>query len=273
MTGQVSYLVPVMIAVLISNAVAAFLQPSFFDSVILIKKLPYLPDLLPRGSAMYNFIVENFMSRDVIHIWRGITFQTLKEILKEHKDLRSFPLVDSPSNMILLGSVRRRELIKMIDQAVGRKKRLQVAALWKQAEMEREEHERMMEDENELLVSTPDVNTLREIANNEMLTPHAKRDAQLAMQPKKSILKKTNSFASPLNSPNSINSSYSTINGNENRFRSAVDKIFRKSVSVQEMRSRNDPEMGSKMSSIDGNGFSAGTPKKVQLPKEHVSFF
>lgn len=271
MTGQVSYLVPVMIAVLISNAVAAFLQPSFFDSVILIKKLPYLPDLLPRGSAMYNFIVENFMSRDVIHIWRGITYQTLKEILKEHKDLRSFPLVDSPSNMILLGSVRRRELIKMIDQQVGRKKRLQVAALWKQAEMEREEHERMMEDEN-LLVSTPDVNTLREIANNEMMTPHAKKDAQSAMQPKKSILKKTNSFASPLNSPSAVNSSYATINGSENRFRTAVDKIFRKSVSVQEMRSRHDPEMGSKMSSIGGNEFSSGTIKKVKLPKEHVSF-
>lgn len=34
-----------MIAVLISNAIAALLQPSMYDSIILIKKLPYLPDV------------------------------------------------------------------------------------------------------------------------------------------------------------------------------------------------------------------------------------
>jgi len=56
MTGQISHLVPVMIAVLISNAIAALLQPSMYDSIILIKKLPYLPDLLPSGSGMYNFV-------------------------------------------------------------------------------------------------------------------------------------------------------------------------------------------------------------------------
>ena len=33
------------IAVLISVAIAALLQPSFYDSVIQIKELPFLPDL------------------------------------------------------------------------------------------------------------------------------------------------------------------------------------------------------------------------------------
>lgn len=52
MTGQLTHIVPVMIAVLISNAIAALLQPSMYDSIILIKKLPYLPDLLPSSSGM-----------------------------------------------------------------------------------------------------------------------------------------------------------------------------------------------------------------------------
>ena len=56
MTGQITHIVPMMIAVLISNAIAALLQPSIYDSIILIKKLPYLPDLLPSGSGSYFFI-------------------------------------------------------------------------------------------------------------------------------------------------------------------------------------------------------------------------
>lgn len=51
MTGQITHIVPIMIAVLISNAIAALLQPSIYDSIILIKKLPYLPDLLPSSSG------------------------------------------------------------------------------------------------------------------------------------------------------------------------------------------------------------------------------
>lgn len=76
-----------MIAVLISNAIAALLQPSMYDSIILIKKLPYLPDLLPSGSGMYNFTVDDFMLREVKYIWQGISYQSLKEVLKENKQV------------------------------------------------------------------------------------------------------------------------------------------------------------------------------------------
>jgi len=45
LTGQITHILPVMIAVLIANAISSLLQPSFYDSIILIKELPYLPDL------------------------------------------------------------------------------------------------------------------------------------------------------------------------------------------------------------------------------------
>ncbi|XP_010291975.1 PREDICTED: chloride channel protein 2-like, partial [Phaethon lepturus] len=45
LTGQISHILPVMIAVILANAVAQSLQPSLYDSIIRIKKLPYLPEL------------------------------------------------------------------------------------------------------------------------------------------------------------------------------------------------------------------------------------
>ncbi|KAJ8939745.1 hypothetical protein NQ314_011031 [Rhamnusium bicolor] len=56
MTGQITHIIPIMIAVLISNAIASLLSPSIYDSIILIKKLPYLPDLLPSSSGKYFYI-------------------------------------------------------------------------------------------------------------------------------------------------------------------------------------------------------------------------
>lgn len=34
---------------------------------------------------MYNMIVEDFMERHVKYIWNGISYQQLKEILKDNK--------------------------------------------------------------------------------------------------------------------------------------------------------------------------------------------
>ena len=71
LTGQITHCVPVLVAVLISNAIASFLQPSCYDSIILIKKLPYLPDIMPSSSGGYNIFVEDFMLSidQVQYIW------------------------------------------------------------------------------------------------------------------------------------------------------------------------------------------------------------
>ena len=53
LTGQLHHLLPVMIGVLISNAVCQKLSISYYDSLVQLKKLPYLPDL--RKGEMYQF--------------------------------------------------------------------------------------------------------------------------------------------------------------------------------------------------------------------------
>ncbi|XP_059218337.1 chloride channel protein 2 isoform X7 [Stomoxys calcitrans] len=298
MTGQITHVVPVMIAVLIANAIAALLQPSMYDSIILIKKLPYLPDLLPSSSGMYSIYVEDFMVRDVKYIWQGITYQRLKEVLKSNKALRSLPLVDSPENMILLGSVQRYELIKMIEKHIGREKRMEVAQKWKKEaeEKQREEERKKQEAEQRMrrpsrfeVLPAPDILSLRQIANDEMLPPKKKQESlNNTLQPRKSILKKTNSFnLKAFTSPTSLNSPnitpYTTITGTEYRIRNAFEAIFKKSTTLQDVQPTDGQEAGSiSAAASTGDMMTPGTPtvqrapstpgisKKVQLPRERV---
>ncbi|KPU80158.1 uncharacterized protein Dana_GF16614, isoform G [Drosophila ananassae] len=290
MTGQITHVVPVMIAVLVANAVAALLQPSIYDSIILIKKLPYLPDLLPSSSGMYSIFVEDFMVRDVKYIWKGICYQKLKEILKANKTLRSLPLVDSPENMILLGSVQRYELIKMIEKHIGREKRMEVAQKWQKEAEERALEEEKKKQEVELkmrrpsrfeVLPAPDILSLRQIANDEMLPPKKRAETlHSSLAPRKSILKKTNSFnlktyGQPLAHSPSI-TPYTTITGNsEFRIRSAFEAIFKKSTTLQDVQP--DPETGSLSPAASNNEVGVqrtpstpGVSKKVQLPRERV---
>ena len=119
MTGQITHCIPVLVAVLVANAIASCLSPSCYDSIILIKKLPYLPDIIT-GSSVYNFFVENFMVRDILFIWYGMSYKELRRTLREGRKLRGFPLVDNPDQMVLLGSIQRTELIHAIEKQIGR---------------------------------------------------------------------------------------------------------------------------------------------------------
>merc|ERR1719410_2294686 len=154
MTGQITHAIPILIAVLVANAIAGRLGPSCYDSVILIKKLPYLPDIIPSSSGAYNFFVEDFMVKDIKYIWYGMTFTELREILRLNKKLRGFPLVDSPTQMVLLGSVQRTELITAIEKHIGKEKRLAEAsrrrALEREAAMRLQQETRIRELQREL---------------------------------------------------------------------------------------------------------------------------
>ncbi|KAF2361266.1 Chloride channel voltage gated [Trinorchestia longiramus] len=122
LTGQITHLLPVMIAVLIANGVANLLQPSIYDSIIRIKKLPYLPDILSSASEAYDIYVERFMVKNVKYIYYGITYRQLKETLLVSRKIRSLPLVDSPKSMVLLGSIQRDALITLLTAKLERYK-------------------------------------------------------------------------------------------------------------------------------------------------------
>ena len=120
-----THIVPVIISVLISNAVSQTLDLSIYDSIIQIKKLPFLPPILTTSSSAHSIYAEDIMIRDVVYIWRNCTYRDIKQVLQANKQLQSFPLVDNGINMILLGSVQREELARLAHSRLSRDRRLQ----------------------------------------------------------------------------------------------------------------------------------------------------
>uniref|UniRef100_A0A4W6DCY2 Chloride voltage-gated channel 1 n=1 Tax=Lates calcarifer TaxID=8187 RepID=A0A4W6DCY2_LATCA len=114
LTGQISHILPMMVAVILANMVAQGLQPSLYDSIIQVKKLPYLPELALGHISKYNIFVEDIMVRKVKFLSSQSTFRELNNLL-ETTTLKTIPLVDSKESMILLGSIERTELQAVFD--------------------------------------------------------------------------------------------------------------------------------------------------------------
>ncbi|VDM07706.1 unnamed protein product [Wuchereria bancrofti] len=123
LTGQLTPLLPVLvpfgpvnfsIAMLVGNAVCKFLQPSIYESIIRIKKYPYLPDLPPSRISVHTVKVEQIMVKDIIYITKSTTYRELREILRFAPTLKSFPVVTDRKYKILLGSVAKKYLAVMM---------------------------------------------------------------------------------------------------------------------------------------------------------------
>ncbi|KHJ95906.1 chloride transporter, ClC family [Oesophagostomum dentatum] len=97
-TGQLCALLPVLIALMIGNAICSFLQPSIYESIINIQGYPYLTDLPPSRVSVHTMKVEKVMVKDIVFITRDTTYMELREILLETPNLRSYPFVTDKSN-------------------------------------------------------------------------------------------------------------------------------------------------------------------------------
>uniref|UniRef100_A0A8C7TRQ3 Chloride channel 2c n=1 Tax=Oncorhynchus mykiss TaxID=8022 RepID=A0A8C7TRQ3_ONCMY len=123
LTGQISHILPVMIAVILANAVAQSLQPSLYDSLIMIKKLPYLPELGWGHHEKYNIRVEDIMIRDVMYITLNCCYRDLHDVLLTGH-LKTLALLESSESMILLGSIERAQIQALLSLQLGRPRRL-----------------------------------------------------------------------------------------------------------------------------------------------------
>jgi chloride channel 2 len=101
-----------MIAVLISNAISSALQPSIYDSIILLKQLSYLPDLKP--NKYYNLYATDIMQMDLTYVSYRSTYGELQTLLRTTHH-PSYPLVDAPDSRILIGSVSRHNLAALLE--------------------------------------------------------------------------------------------------------------------------------------------------------------
>ncbi|XP_054420263.1 chloride channel protein 1 isoform X2 [Pteronotus mesoamericanus] len=126
LTGQIAHILPMMVAVILANMVAQSLQPSLYDSIIQVKKLPYLPDLGWNQLSKFTIFVEDIMVRDVKFVSASCTYGELQTLLQT-TTAKTLPLVDSKDSMILLGSVERSELQALLQRHLCPERRLREA--------------------------------------------------------------------------------------------------------------------------------------------------
>eukprot|EP00075_Anas_platyrhynchos_P009684 XP_027298937.1 chloride channel protein ClC-Kb isoform X3 [Anas platyrhynchos] len=112
-TGHLAHVLPVVLAVLVANAIAQKCQPSFYDGTIIVKKLPYLPRIRSRHMASYRVVVEEFMDRRVVAVAKGDGFEEVLAALSATTD-GEFPVVESAGSPTLVGTVSRARLVAFL---------------------------------------------------------------------------------------------------------------------------------------------------------------
>ncbi|KAM4704338.1 chloride channel protein ClC-Ka [Rhinophrynus dorsalis] len=113
-TGQIAHILPVILSVLVANAIAQKFQPSFYDGTIIVKKLPYLPRIRSRHINSYKVKTEEFMSTDLTLLPREAGFEDVLKVITSTEDTE-FPVVDSTESQILVGTVKRLELVHYLE--------------------------------------------------------------------------------------------------------------------------------------------------------------
>uniref|UniRef100_A0A672UXN0 Chloride channel protein n=1 Tax=Strigops habroptila TaxID=2489341 RepID=A0A672UXN0_STRHB len=103
-TGHLSHVLPVILAVLVANAITQKHQPSFYDGTIIVKKLPYLPRIRSRHMASYQVVVEEFMERRVVALAKGSGFEEVLAALDTSADAE-YPVLESAGGMWGTGGV------------------------------------------------------------------------------------------------------------------------------------------------------------------------
>ncbi|NWQ94923.1 CLCKB protein, partial [Burhinus bistriatus] len=112
-TGHLGHVLPVVLAVLVANAITQKHQPSFYDGTIIVKKLPYLPPIRSRHMASYQVVVEEFMERQVVALAKGGGFEEVLGALDASADAE-YPVVESAGSPTLVGTVSRAQLVAFL---------------------------------------------------------------------------------------------------------------------------------------------------------------
>lgn len=113
-TGHLGHVLPVVLAVLVANAITQKHQPSFYDGTIIVKKLPYLPPIRSRHMASYQVVVEEFMERRVVALAKADGFEEVLGALDASADAE-YPVVESAGSATLVGTISRAQLVTFLE--------------------------------------------------------------------------------------------------------------------------------------------------------------
>lgn len=109
LTGQLELILPVLLVVLISIAVASFFSPSIYDVQLQMKGLPYMPPFKPHGKRT----ARDLMQSEVLFLTSDSNFHNLESLLRS-STVDPFPLVETKENRYLLGVIPRKRLERLL---------------------------------------------------------------------------------------------------------------------------------------------------------------
>lgn len=119
LTGQLSYMIPVLLCVIVGRAVTRFFSLDMYETMSRHKKLPQWPDLTKQLS--YTLTAGDLMREiPTYFLVRRQTLASLKQLLQatsrtqKDKTVRLFPVVDDIKTLILLGVATREELEALV---------------------------------------------------------------------------------------------------------------------------------------------------------------
>jgi hypothetical protein len=94
LTGQSSYLLPMLAACLSANLTAQALAMSFFDVFLLMKNLPHLPSI--KSSVIYNLTAQDMMSKELylFHVNEFNFINSMELLFSIPKTYVNIPIVD-----------------------------------------------------------------------------------------------------------------------------------------------------------------------------------
>jgi chloride channel 2 len=115
-TGQINLLIPALIATVVATAFGNFFNPSVYDTILHMRGLPLLTDVRwMRKTRMYA--VELMKEEELHMITLDSTVSDITRLIQVCSH-NSYPVVFSMENPILVGSVLRKDLDRMIDAHV-----------------------------------------------------------------------------------------------------------------------------------------------------------
>ncbi|KAI0981484.1 hypothetical protein GJ496_000946 [Pomphorhynchus laevis] len=120
MTGEILYLLPIMICVTAANMVSRKLHISVYDTIVRLKKLPYLPGIHQYGYKINQIPhnVKEFMNSKFNVLHNGLSTSDINKLLIVDRS-KYFPIVEDVDSMVLIGLINRYQVLQILKKSPG----------------------------------------------------------------------------------------------------------------------------------------------------------
>jgi len=118
LTGQLEFLIPVLLATICAIAVGNKFSAGAYDALLEYKALPYMAPFGNLRMPKDMTTAESLMKTNLVYVCTDANYNDITELLDAH-NYQSYPIVE-PDTMILKGSVTRRALVTLWEERDSR---------------------------------------------------------------------------------------------------------------------------------------------------------